>query len=406
MSASDRKPFSLRARFAALARDARLFFLFPALYRHAARRPVDERKVVFVEPDGMELGESFRLLFRRLQAEGGWNLRVHALARHSLPRPAHFLRAAAMLRDAATARFVFLDDACEAVSCVAKRPGTVVVQLWHACGAFKRFGKSTAEKRFGPDAALWARHPLYRNTDLVSVSSPEVVWAYEEAMDLPPGTVRPLGTSRTDVFSDPSFLAAAEGRLRAAVPGLAGRKILLYAPTFRGETSAPRAPRPPDWRLLSSRLGARWAVLVKQHPFVRTPPAIPPEAADFAFPAPEGVPMAECLAAADACATDYSSLVFEYALLGRPLLFFAPDLGEYDGTRGFFYPIGEFLPGPLCRTDGELLRALETLPEGFDPSRLRAFRDKFMSACDGRATGRIWEAAKELAAARPADGKK
>lgn len=384
-----------------MARDFRLFRLFPAIYRHAATgTSVDGRKVVFVEPDHGQMSESLQVLFRRLETEGGWNLRFHALARHAVPYPVYLRRAAAMLRDAATAQFVVVCSTCEALACISKRPETVLLQLWHACGAFKRFGKSTAEKRFGPDAALWERHPLYRNTDIATVSSPDVVWAYEEAMDLPEGVVRPLGVSRTDVFFSPAFLAAAEKKVRAAVPGIAGRKILLYAPTYRGQTSTPRAPRVPGFARLKEGLGGGWAVLVKHHPFVTVPPPIPKAAADFAFPAPRTDGMAELLCAADACITDYSSLVFEYALLDRPLLFYACDLDEYDEAHGFFYPLADFAPGPICRTDDELLARLLEQPEGFERERLRAFRNKFMSSCDGHATERIWTAARELAAKR------
>ena len=70
------------------------------------------------------------------------------------------------------------------------REETMAINLWHGCGAFKKFGRSTAELKFGASAATLDKYPNYGNLDVVTVSSPEVIWAYEQAMNLPKG-IRP-----------------------------------------------------------------------------------------------------------------------------------------------------------------------------------------------------------------------
>lgn len=70
----------------------------------------------------------------------------------------------------------FLNDASNVVSCLPLREGTTVVQLWHGCGAFKKWGMSTADLIFGGSRDEILRHPFYKNLSLVTVSSPEVVW--------------------------------------------------------------------------------------------------------------------------------------------------------------------------------------------------------------------------------------
>ena len=107
-----------------------------------------------------------------------------------------------MLADAATAKYIFVNEASDVLSCVDMRPETIVTQLWHACGAFKKFGMSTAELIFGPNAEELKRHPNNKNYTYVTVSSPEIVWAYAEAMDMKDrqDAIRPVGTSRTDIF--------------------------------------------------------------------------------------------------------------------------------------------------------------------------------------------------------------
>ena len=99
----------------------------------------------------------------------------------------------------------------------------------------------------------------------------------------------------------------------------------------------------------------------------------------------------ELLTASDVCITDYSSIIFEYSLFERPLLFFAYDMQEYLDERGFFYPIREMMPGPICSTTQELTEILKTPGAEFDLVRVREFKYRFMSGCDGHATARIMQ---------------
>ncbi len=90
----------------------------------------------------------------------------------------------------------------------------------------------------------------------------------------------------------------------------------------------------------------------------------------------------------DICVTDYSSLVFEYSLFRRPMIFFAYDLDDYYDWRGFYYPYEDFVCGPIVTTNLELIRTVQNI-DSYDISRVEAFRERFMTACDGHATERI-----------------
>ena len=87
--------------------------------------------------------------------------------------------------------------------------------------------------------------------------------------------------------------------------------------------------------------------------------------------------------------TDYSSLIFEYSLMNRPMVFYSYALDSYYDWRGFYYDYEEMTPGPVCRTMEELMDALANVDAQFDQERLDEFREKFMGACDGHATERI-----------------
>ncbi len=362
---------------------------YPRVYRRYAKKTVDERKVLFLEIHHPTLSNSFSVVYDTLQKDGSYDLHCHYLLHTSSSPKAQrkvFLR---FLRDLATAKALFLDEGTDLLSHVPVRKETVVTQLWHGCGAFKKFGWSVADLKFGADAAYMQDHPFHSHYSLVTVSSPAVVWAYEEAMGLPPGIVQPTGVSRTDVFFDKDFLASAKDRLLQTVSQAAQKKVLLYAPTFRGSIREATAPDVLDLSAMKAALGSDYVLLLKHHPHVKHRPPVPQDCTDFAFDVTETLPIEVLLCVSDVCISDYSSLIFEFALFERPMLFLAYDLEDYFDWRGFYYDYATLAPGPIVRTTAETIDVLTHLNTRFDAARVRAFREQFMSACDGQATRRI-----------------
>ena len=370
---------------------------YPRIYCRAAKHPVDENKVLFLECSRKALSNSFSVLYRTLEEQGGKTLRCHYLLHTTASRREQRKRCRAFVRDLATAGVLYLDEGTDILSHVPVRAETQVVQLWHGCGAFKKFGRSVAEKQFGASADYMDTHPFHSHYSLVTVSSPDVMWAYEEAMEYSreTGVVQPLGVSRTDVFFDKAFLDSAKQNLLRLVPQSAGKQVLLYAPTFRGEIMDAYSPDVLDFEALRAVLGNDWVLLCKHHPHVKRRPAIPQSCRDFAFDVTDSMTIEDLLCTADVCISDYSSLVFEYALFERPMLFLAYDLDDYFDYRGFYYDYNDLAPGPIVKDTGGVIDFLQHLDERFDRARVQAFRQKFMSACDGHATERILQYVEE-----------
>ena len=376
-----------------VVKDFTLGFLYPRIYRRYARKPFRRGRVVFYETKELEMPGSFSLLWERIKEDPSKTVEYVTLAQNHVSRLAYYLNGAKCLKSLAAAEVILLDDASDLVSCLPMRPETKAVQLWHACGAFKKWGMSTADLLFGGTRESIRRHPFYGNLSLVTTSSPEVNWAYVEAMDLKgkEDIVQALGVSRTDIFFDQAFLSEARKRVEGAFPIAKGKKVLLYAPTFRGHVGTATGPDELDIPAMKEALGGDWVLLIKHHPFVKRPAPIPEGCEDFARLVQGEVTIDDLMVRADACVSDYSSIVFEYSLFERPMAFFAYDLEDYGDWRGFYYSYDEFTPGPVLRTSEEVTDFVAHLDERFDPQRVRAFRRKFMSACDGHATDRIIE---------------
>lgn len=369
----------------------------PHTYREAAKEPVDENKIVFVEIRHPRVTNSFEVIFDELANKYDYTIHTHFLLNSNTVRTDYAKRVLNAVQDIATAKYVFLNEGSNAISAIPLRPETKVIQLWHGCGAFKKFGFSTADLIFGANRKEQLRHPFNKNYSLVTVSSPEVVWAYKEAMNLPEDSeiVQPTGSSRTDVFYDEEFISKAYENVYEQIPQAKGKKVILYAPTFRGRVAKATTPDMLSIKMFYENFSDEYVLLFKHHPVVKNIPEIDREYSDFAFDVTNTLSIEDLLCVSDICISDYSSLVFEYSLFEKPLIFFAYDLEEYFDWRGFYYDYFELAPGLIAKTNFEMIDYIKHIDERFDRQAIKDFRNKFMRSCDGKATQRILDYAFE-----------
>lgn len=370
-----------------LARFASLKIILPAVYARAAHAPVDPDRVVFLEISADHLTDSFTQLYEQVQARGR-HPELICIHDGSVGGVQYLKNCMAMLRRIATAPVVFINEASNVTSCVHMRPETKLIQTWHGCGAFKKFGFSTASLAWGISGKEMERYPYYRNQWLVSVSAPEAARAYQDAMHQPEGVIRALGVSRTDVFFDPAYIRAAKETLYTQFPQARDKKVILYAPTFRG-TQTHAHTLQLDHEALRAALSDEYVLVEKHHPFVKKLPPIPENCRDFAADLTQTMEISQLLCVSDICISDYSSLIFEYALFERPMIFYAPDLQEYFDERGFYYDYDTLTPGPVFSDQEQLIAYIREIDARFDRQQVADFRERFMSACDGHATKRI-----------------
>ena len=351
---------------------------FPKVYSSYCTEPVQENKVLFLEMRFTKLSNSFELIYKALEESGEYDLKCSYVQFNFIRGREFTQRVNEMLKELATAKYVFVDDASLILSSIPLRKETVAINLWHACGAFKKFGRSTAELKFGSSAATLDKYPNYGNLTHVTVSSPEVIWAYEEAMHLPKGIVKATGVSRTDQFYDKEFVESRKQKLYEIMPEAKGKKVILYAPTFRGHVATASSPDRIDFERFCRELGNEYVIVCKHHPFVKNPPIIPEELQHFARDLTKYLSIEDLLCCADICISDYSSLVFEYSLFEKPMIFYAYDYDNYCDWRGFYYDYSEFTPGPVVQTEDELLNSIKNIDTQFDKQKVIDFKEKFM----------------------------
>lgn len=364
--------------------------VYPLYYLMCSLRKVDERKVVFIELMSAELTPSFKLLHDELQEHYDLDVEVLLLNQLRMRYAKKLFLNFFVIRTVANAHYIFLDNTFPLISASPLRKETVVIQTWHGCGAFKKFGYSLVKGKTESSGWDYKMYPLHRHYDYVFVSGKKAVAPYADAFGMEKETekIMPLGVSRTDVFFDDSFIEAAKEKLRTEIPATEGKKVLLYAPTYRHNVTRASLPVSLDINAMKEALGEDWVLLIKRHNFLRTPFEIPDDCRDFAFDVTANFCIDELLCTADTCISDYSSLVFEYALFEKPILFFVPDIEDYYSARGFYYDFEEFACGPILKTTQEVINAVGVFTDE-QKQAVRAFKREFMDGCDGSSTKRI-----------------
>lgn len=368
--------------------------IYPCAYRVGCIRRLNPKKVIFAEVRHSFLTDSYRLIYEQLKKLPDYRLEVVYLVTNS-GGPGYLWRYLKLCFKMGSAGCILCDDTCNLFGAFKLRKGTKLIQTWHSCGAFKKWGECISDLSFGEDIEELRKYPAHTNYTLCTVSSEECIAPFKAAFGLPEenSCVKAIGVSRTDVFFREENKVRAFENLEKACPEAnsarkAGKKLMLYAPTYRGDADKAYIPEELDIPLMKSALGDDYVLLIKRHGFVKRKWDIPKDCEDFAFDISESMKIEDLLFVSDICITDYSSLIFEYSLFERPMYFFAFDLDEFYDYRGFFYDYNEFVPGPIVKTSAELTKKIKT-GEGFDKSALKAFRERFMGACDGNSTKRI-----------------
>ena len=202
--------------------------LLPLCYKLSKKKDIDKKLVILADLNSVSAPESMELIKAELQSRG-YKVREMYCDLSSCGMVSGLKYMMSFMKAYANAMAVFICNYFVPVTSCKKREETTVVQLWHSCGALKKFGYDSEE-----DISSHFKGSVTRNFDLITVSSKECVKAFVSAFRLKEDIVKPLGVSRTDVFFDESYNEQCRREFFERYPDYKGKKIVLYAPTFRG----------------------------------------------------------------------------------------------------------------------------------------------------------------------------
>ncbi|MFB7786314.1 CDP-glycerol glycerophosphotransferase family protein [Streptomyces vinaceus] len=303
----------------------------------------------------------------------------------TLPAQTAVLRPGSAAYWTALARATYLTTNVNFERALVKRPGQVLLQTQHGT-PLKRVGLDLQDRPAATPTTDFAG--LLRGADqwdyLLSANRHStLVW--ERAVPSSYTTLE-YGYPRNDAFHRATSQEVTALRERLGIPP--GSTAVLYAPTHRDYRRS--RPEHLDFERVLRDLGPRFTILARTHLTYADAPAQPvhhPRLIDVS-----GHPSVEelCLAS-DALVTDYSSLMFDYAALDRPIVIHADDWEAYEAARGTYFDLRTCPPGAIARTEDELVDIFTTGHwRGSRSAQLRAaFRSRFCSYDDGHAAERV-----------------
>lgn len=256
------------------------------------------------------------------------------------------------------ARYVILDDYYLPIYLLKPKSNLKVIQLWHAAGAFKKFGYSTVGTKFGPNKDYLNLIPVHSNYTHVYVSTEKVVSYYAEAFNMSKSRIFPVGIPRIDLFNRGKECDSVIRKIHERYPQLSNNDTvnILVAPTYRaygnhGETKYNIVKT--LMQILPS-INERVRIIFKAHPYTNEED-IKSIQKDAKILLAEEFTINDWMLISDAFVTDFSSAVFEFSLLYRPIAHMIPDLNEYEANRGLYQNIHDVSDGVILHDNKELL---------------------------------------------------
>ncbi|NXY96324.1 CDP-glycerol glycerophosphotransferase family protein [Streptomyces sp. BR123] len=336
-----------------------------------SKLPVKKGTVVFESHMGKQYSDSPKAIYEEMVRQG---VAFEAIWSYAGAKPTGFPKEATLvkrwswpyLRALAQAEF-WIDNQGFPLA-LTKRPGTTYIQTWHG-SALKRMGfhepRTKAQGRAGQDRFQAAVNRF----DHFLVRSEHDVRTLAKGFRLRDEVLLRAGYPRNDALVEAHRAETQSGeRVRGPLAAELGidpaKKVLLYAPTFRANAdgAVEGFEFPFDVEEFADRLGDRFTLLVRTHYLnsVSLPPSVEGRVIDVS----RHHDITPLLALADGLITDYSSVMFDYAVLDRPMLFFAYDYDSYAGDiRGTYFDLKEKAPGPVVATAGELFQAIAAFDE-------------------------------------------
>ncbi|MER6161081.1 CDP-glycerol glycerophosphotransferase family protein [Streptomyces sp. NPDC001868] len=353
------------------------------LYHEVLQRmPMRRRLVVFESHLGRQYSDSPRAIYEEMRRQG---LDFEAVWSYAGGRPQGFPADATLVRRwslpylRALARAEFWIDNQSFPLKLTKRPGTTYVQTWHG-SALKRMGFDEPGWKLKTRAEQAEQQATLDRFDHFLIRSEHDVRTLAKAFRLREKVLLRVGYPRNDALvrarrtSERARLVAELGiEELSAIP--ADKKILLYAPTFRHQGQR-RFTLPFDVERFAETFGDEYVLLVRAHYLNHV--VLPPSVRGKVIDVSAHHDVTPVLALADALITDYSSVMFDYALLDRPMLFFTYDYEEYvHEGRGTYFDLLERAPGPIVRTEDELYSVLRSMPLEDQTLKYAAARERF-----------------------------
>lgn len=357
------------------------YVLFAAFFVIFRLFPLNKKKVFFVAThDDSEEG-NIGIVARAIKERMPEYKLVYLTKRDGVRHPFSFFIGKAF--QLATSKTVFLDNMFMPMAYTPFSKKAKVVMLWHGTGTIKKFGMDSDTG----EVYRLAKKANKRLTHLI-VNSKRTKKQYMTAFNMPAEKTHILGLPRTDLLYDEEKKKELVKEFYREYSELADKRLILYAPTFRdAQSDNPQIEI--DLEKAKRNLKENEVLMLRLHPFVAGNYTKEDEL-DGIYNMSSYKGVTTLLLVSDLLITDYSSIIFEYALLDRPMLFYAYDLDDFaNNGRDFYEDYEKFVPGKIVKTNDELF--VNWTSNAVDKSVVKPFVEDNFEYLDGKCIDRLFE---------------
>lgn len=351
--------------------------------------PLKKNKVLFLSDQRDVLGGNLKCLYDSVDSKK-YN-KVLILKANNLTKRSK-KDVIKLLYHITTSKYILLDDWNKTICMITRRKKQEIVQLWHGPGAFKTFGFSRVDR-----SKKVNKYTMHRNYTKAIVTSDKIRWCYAEGFGMDILNVRATGFPRTDCFFDKKYVSDIKKSFYDEYKEFKNKKIILFAPTYRGVNLAKATYDfdKIDFDKMYNELKDDYILIVKWHPAIYDKIKLGKikvdysKYKDFIYDFSDKRDINDILLITDVLVTDYSSVIFDYFLLDKPVVYYTYDLEEYKKERGLYYPFEDYVYGEITKNTNELIKAIKN-PK-MDEDKRDKFNDLFMEACDGKSTEKTYD---------------
>lgn len=358
----------------------RIYKFYSLLYRKKA-----DKTVLFMTEQSDKIASNLKAVSGRM-AERGLDKDYQILfsARTAAAEPQGIKSWIHLMKLLAMSNHVFIDDHAPVLDWLKLREETEVVQLWHAGAGFKSSGYS----RWGHFGCPRPQS-CHRQYKYGIAGSKNIAPFFSEVWGMNDEQVLPTGMPRMDEYLDEAHKKAKIEELRKQYPESVGKKVILFAPTYRGRNkkTAYYPYELLDFDRLYEVCGEEYIVFFKGHPWVNNKLQIKKAHRDKFFDLQTYPNINDLFYIVDLLITDYSSNIFEYSLMRKPMLFFAFDKVEYSLSRGFHRDYDESAPGKVCETFDQMIEAIAE--KDFEYEKVEQYIEHHFDYIDSGASDRV-----------------
>ena len=359
-----------------------MYWKYRKKYKHKSSKPV----VMFMSEQSTSISTNLKAVKDRMLARGmDKDYIIVESYRSSVTNPRQGIKSwMDMLKKMAMSDFIFLDYHAPVLDWLILDKDTTLVQLWHAGAGFKSSGYS----RWG-HIGCPAPYSCHRQYKYGISGSKNIAHFFSEVWGINDSQVLPTGMPRIDEYLDEAYRAKKTKELYDKYPMCKDKKVILFAPTYRGTNKA-NAHYPYeliDFEQLYKLCGDEYVVLFKMHPWVASEVPIADKYRDRFVDVGRYPNINDLFYITELLITDYSSNIFEYSLMKKPMLFFAFDKIQYSFSRGFHRAYEQSAPGKVCATFDEVLKAIAE--KDFEYPKVEEYVEKHFDYIDSHASDRV-----------------